>query len=201
MDNPEYISRHFRKIYPNPPKNLSLAFEKIINSSENSGSEGIEKDYLSFLASNLRVAIPEESFSDSLKFFETVKANLKSNTTQINKNIPGFVFKNILTMPKNRGYIWKNQKFFGKMKEILGPTVLFEPRKGKTYIHVYEDNYHKIFEKLKGERRQILISAKKIITNEKKKNIPKVSLEKKAVSEPRTINTFSLLCYSDSESD
>ncbi len=125
------------------------------------------------------------------------------------KLIPGFITKNILTMPNNRGYIWKNKKYHGKKAPVEGPEVLFEPRRGKTFIHVYEKTQHKIYQKMKGEKTQTLIKTEYI----RQKIQPRVVIpETKQVKqvkqeEPKKVenvsvrsNSFQLLNWS-SDSD
>ena len=113
-------------------------------------------------------------------------------------------------MPSNRGYIWKNKKYHGRKNPVDGPEVLFEPRKGKTFIHVYEKSYHKIYEKLKGEKTQKLIKTDYIrqlpppprqpnVMNTQKIEVVE---EKKVQKVPIGSNSFQMIALSsDSDSD
>jgi len=120
----------------------------------------------------------------------------------LDKEIPGFITENVLQMPSNRGYIWKDKKYFGKIPTKNKPVVLFEPRKGKTFIHVFESTETKIFEKLKGQKDQRLLKIIKHVTiTERPRDIRPIE-EKEEVNKlvPESTNKFSVL-DSDSETD
>jgi len=127
----------------------------------------LKKRLISFLSSNLRVDIPEGDFKQQIQILHDIKTKLKKgNGSSRNKEIPGFITENILKMPSNRGYIWKDTKYFGKIPNTNKPIVLFEPRKGKTFIHVFDVSETRIFEKLKGQQEQCLLKIIKHVTSQ-----------------------------------
>ncbi len=157
MTNLYDIKKHFKILYPKCTKKLNDSFEYFLDEHQETSSNILEESFLFFITQNMRVDLPQSmSFLESITELQRIKKNI---TQQVDnkKLIPGFITKNILTMPSNRGYMWKNKKYHGKQSPVDGPVVLFEPRRGKTFIHVYEKTCHKIYEKMKGEKIQILI--------------------------------------------
>jgi len=155
----------FTELYPSPSSKLKSNFEIVCN------SENLEDSFLNFLENVLRVSSDKDkSFNDNLQMFRKVRSSLKTTTLK-KTTVPGFIITNILDMPSNRGYIWKNVKYYGKKPASEGPIVLFEPRKGKTFIHVWETTHYNVYEKLKGNKYQTLVKTEKIkIVEPKKKN-------------------------------
>ena len=130
-------------------------------------SGDLEEYLISFLSASLRVDIPTGDFNQQIQILHAVKTTLKNgNGNSRNKEIPGFITENILKMPSNRGYIWKDTKYFGKIPNTNKPVVLFEPRNGKTFIHVFDVSETRIFEKLKGQKEQCLLKIIKHVTSQ-----------------------------------
>ena len=191
----EFVTNCFNDIYPKKSDNLIKTFDEFIKKHSNATSIVLENAFISFLAKRLRVTRPSLniSFLKNLENLKDIKNKIKILKT-VDDNIPGFITENILSMPCNRGYIWMNEKFFGNLPRLIDSnTVLFEPRKGKTFIHVYNGNSHKIYEKLKGEKKQTLIKTETIKTE----ITETIKTEKNNSSK----NTFLLLNDSESESD
>lgn len=183
MASLQTVRNFFTELYPKPSKKLQSEFEKVCESSN------LEDSFLQFLEKVLRVSRDKDkSFDDNLQMFKRIRLELKTTTLK-KTTVPGFIITNTLDMPSNRGYIWKNIKYYGKKPPAEGPIVLFEPRKGKTFIHVWETNHYKVYEKLKGNKFQTLIKTEKIEKEEPKKttNI--------------TPNKYSALFMDDSDSD
>jgi hypothetical protein len=203
MTNLEDLKRHFKILYPNCTDKLDKKFQQFLEDHESSLSEVLETDFLAFVTKIMRVDLPQSmSFSDSLEKLLENKEKI-NHSVDDKKLIPGFITKNILNMPSNRGYIWKNKKYRGKKSPLEGPEVLFEPRKGKTFIHVYEKTQHKIYQKMKGEKTQTLIKTEYI----RQKIQPRVVIPEVKQEEPKKVenvsvrsNSFQLLNWS-SDSD
>ena len=71
----------------------------------------MENNFLAFITKIMRVDLPQSmSFSESLEQLLQNKEKINHHVDD-KKLIPGFITKNILTMPNNRGYIWKNKKY------------------------------------------------------------------------------------------
>ena len=157
---------------------------------------------IAFVASNLRVDTPKGDFEQQIQILHDIKTKLKKeNGSSRNKEIPGFITENILKMPSNRGYIWKDKKYFGKIPNDIKPVVLFEPRKGKTFIHVFDVSETRIFEKLKGQKEQRLLKIIKHIPpiprTENREAVVK-TVTAKTVDVVKSTNLFAVL---DSDSD
>jgi len=200
------IEKVIKSFYPDPTDLVNKEISTFMNLCKNhhpNDQETLRNLVLNFIASNLRVDVPEGDFEVQLKTLFATKANLKKeNGSSLNKEIPGFITENILKMPSNRGYIWKDKKYFGKIPTSSKPVVLFEPRKGKTFIHVYEETETKIFEKLKGHKEQRLLKIIKQVTVTKPSLPVRYVAEEKAAKPvlQKTVNKFSAL-DSGSESD
>ena len=87
---------------------------------------------------------------------------------------------------------------------------LFEPRKGRTFIHVFENGVKRIFEKLKGQRYQVLVKTEDcdLFKNSEKKKEVLEKPEEKPKDKKRSIkkkftsnNKFALLSFSESDSE
>jgi hypothetical protein len=157
----EFVITQFNIIYPKKSTSLKKIFEEFIEFHSESAAEILEASFLHLIATRLRVEEPDsdKSFLENLELLKDVKLKLGTVEATVG-SVPGFITKNILTMPSNRGYIWMDVKFFGKQKKTReNNTVLFEPRKGKTFIHVRTDSTYKLYEKLKGETTQTMIKS------------------------------------------
>jgi hypothetical protein len=210
----EFVIAQFNIIYPKKSTRLKKIFEEFIEFHSESTSEILEAAFLLLLSTRLRVDKPDgdKSFLENLELLKDVKLKLGTVEATVG-SVPGFITKNILTMPSNRGYIWMDVKFFGKQKKTReNNTVLFEPRKGKTFIHVSTDSTYKLYEKLKGETKQTLIKTEMLVNTRKvhmihsrisyRRQTPHVEeLESPAekISEQR--NPFLTLDDSDSEKE
>jgi len=165
----EFVITQFNIIYPKKSTSLKKIFEEFIEFHSESTTEILEAGFLHLLAKRLRVDKPDgdKSFLENLELLKNVKRKLGTVDATFD-SVPGFITKNILTMPSNRGYIWMDIEFFGKQKKTReNNIVLFEPRKGKTFIHVRTDSTYKIYVKLKGETTQTLIKKEILVPTRK----------------------------------
>ena len=204
MTTLEDLKRHFKVLYPNCTVKLDKKFQQFLEDHKSSLPEVLETNFLTFVTNIMRVNLSQSmSFSESL---EKLLENKEKINHQVDdkKLIPGFITKNILTMPSNRGYIWKNKKYHGKKNPVEGPEVLFEPRKGKTFIHVYEKTYYKIYEKMKGEKIQTLIKTEYIQQNVQPRIVAPQTKQVEKVKKVKEVsvrgNSYQLLDWS-SDSD
>jgi len=207
MTNLEDLKRHFKVLYPNCTDKLNKRFCAFLEQNKLSSRETMENNFLAFITKIMRVDLPQSmSFSESLEQLLQNKEKINHHVDD-KKLIPGFITKNILTMPNNRGYIWKNKKYHGKKAPVEGPEVLFEPRRGKTFIHVYEKTQHKIYQKLKGEKTQTLMKTEfihqqvePVIARPRETN-KKIEQPKVKEKVPVRGNSFRILGWGDSDSD
>ena len=209
----EFIIAQFNIIYPKKSTSLKKIFEEFIEFHSESTAEILEAAFLLLLSTRLRVDEPDgdKSFLENLELLKDVKLKLGTVEATVG-SVPGFITKNILTMPSNRGYIWMDVKFFGKQKKTReNNIVLFEPRKGKTFIHVRTDSTYKLYEKLKGKTSQTLI--KTVMLSVRKLPRPRERISYRRQTQPaeeaettneksiENQNLFSILDGSDSEKE
>ena len=119
MTNLEDLKRHFKVLYPNCTVKLYEKFQQFLEDNHSSLPEVLETNFLTFITKIMRVNLSQSmSFSDSLEKLLESKEKINHKVDD-KKLIPGFITKNILTMPSNRGYIWKNKKYHGKKKPSI----------------------------------------------------------------------------------
>jgi hypothetical protein len=63
--------------------------------------------------------------------------------------LPEHMRENLLTMPNNRGFIWKGIHYYGhrKCEEPINVITLFEKQHQLLYIHEISPQYYRIYEK------------------------------------------------------
>lgn len=73
-------------------------------------------------------------------------------------SLPNYMKSNLADMPNNKGYIWKNIRFYGELpSQPNQPDVLFEKlRGGILRIHEITTHEHLIFEKRGRERKSLI---------------------------------------------
>jgi len=192
-------SRFTRSISEFYQKNLSLPDEEI------------EANVIRFLASQLRqnestiVGLIAMDHQEALQELLNIRERLVTKPKEGDPDVPSFILSNIEGMPANRGYLWKGKTFLGKKQAKVGPKVLFEPRRKKTLIHVYENGFHKVYEKEKGEKYQTLIQKTVMVIKEETrphcKRIRKPIPVPNAPAIPVSTSRFQLLYSSDSDSE
>ena len=92
-----------------------------------------------------------------IKKYEQKDLNREYNRFERNSDtLPNYIRKNLSEMPNNKGYIWKNIRFYGELPVQKGqPDILFEKTRGSImYIHEITEKEHKIFEKKGKERKR-----------------------------------------------
>lgn len=84
---------------------------------------------------------------------------------KVSNSLPQYMKKNLKEMPNNKGYIWKDIRFYGAMPAQKNqPDILFEKqRNGIMLIHEITKSEHKIFEKKGKEKRKLKTVKKRII--------------------------------------
>jgi hypothetical protein len=79
---------------------------------------------------------------------------------KITETIPDYMKRNLEEMPNNKGYIWKDCWFFGKLPSHRNENiVLFEKQRNSMKIHEIDKENYSIFEKV-GQNRKNLIYCK-----------------------------------------
>lgn len=158
--------------FPNVIESLNNDIEKFANENIKYPEEILNNNMIKFISNVIRVEIPTDLDNENSWVFlkkhknNLIEENIKTINQTTNTDVPDFIFKNIENMASNRGYIWRHIKYFGKKPPLKTEvTVLFEPRKGRTLIHVYEKNKIKLYEKLKGKKYQRLLKVTNINEN------------------------------------
>lgn len=176
-------------------------------SNKDLNKEIVEQNIVSFLGKQLRQtascieALKEMKYDEAMEKLAEIKNNVSLVPREKDHDVPSFITQNIENMPQNRGYLWKGKTFHGKKPSRPGPKVLFEPRRKKTLIHVYEKGMHRVYEKLKGQRQQVLISETPTVSRKiQKKVFDKKEPQQQSVVKPQ-ISRFAALYFSDSDSE
>lgn len=83
------------------------------------------------------------------------------------ETLPDYIRTNLVDMPNNKGYIWRDCWFMGdKPAEQNQPMIMFEKKRGGI-MHIHEiDSYeHKIFEKNGKEKKKLISSSPRKINS------------------------------------
>ena len=69
--------------------------------------------------------------------------------------LPKNIRKNLGEMPNNKGYIYKNVRYYGQNPAQKGePIILFERRREHLVIHEYTDTYYTVYHKEPNQKRK-----------------------------------------------
>ncbi len=215
-----------REFYQTQNPSFLKSLDTFCVANQECDKETVERNVITFLGNHLRQSasyidiLHEMKYTEALVQLKKIRDEISRTPRDGDHDVPSFIMENIEGMQGNRGYIWKGKVFLGKRPTKHGPRVLFEPRRKKTLIHVYEKGYHKVFEKIKGEKHQTLlrqtpwrvegISTKQMATlgrpkitpvNQRSQNDAQDSqTSKKEV--PKNVSRFAVLeSESDSDSD
>ena len=200
-----------RNFYPSNDSRFTRSVSEFYQKNLLLSDKEIEANVIRFLASQLRQnestvvsLVTIDDHQEALQKLRNIRERLVTRPKEGDPDVPSFILSNIEDMPANRGYLWKGKTFLGKKQAKVGPKVLFEPRRKKTLIHVYENGFHKVYEKEKGEKHQTLIQKTIMVVEEQER--PRCKRIRKPVPVPNpTIPVFSsrfqILCWSDSDSD
>ena len=80
--------------------------------------------------------------------------------------LPSYIARNLKEMPNNKGYIWKEIHFYGRLPaEKNKPVVLFDKdsRTKILTIHEWTPTEYKVFEKHGDERKKLVLKEKRKI--------------------------------------
>lgn len=76
----------------------------------------------------------------------------KSHTT-----LPKNIKKNLGEMPNNKGYIYKNIRYYGQNPAQKGePIILFERKREYLVIHEYTDTHYTVYHKEPNKKRKTI---------------------------------------------
>jgi len=76
MSDTSVIEKAIERFYPSPTNLVKNEIYAFVNSCKNQNPDVWEKLTISFIASNLRVDIPEGNFDEQLKILYHIKLNL-----------------------------------------------------------------------------------------------------------------------------
>jgi len=74
--------------------------------------------------------------------------NFEKKYFSILETVPDYIIKNLKTMPNNKGYIWRNVRFYGCLPAESNKDILFQKIDGELYIHEITNSVHKIYKKV-----------------------------------------------------
>ena len=74
--------------------------------------------------------------------------NFEKKYFSILETVPEYITKNIKTMPNNKGYIWRDVRFYGCLPAESDKDILFQKIDGELYIHEITKSNHKIYKKV-----------------------------------------------------
>ena len=75
-----------------------------------------------------------------------------------NESLPDYIRENLITMPNNKGYMWRNCWYYGEQPAEYGqPTIIFDKKRGGImHIHEIDQYEHRIYEKNGKERKKLI---------------------------------------------
>ena len=203
-----------RDFYKTKDLRFLSAVDVFCVSNQDCEKETVERNVITFLAQMLRQntsyidVLHGMSYQNALQRLETIRDGIKTTPRNGDHDVPSFIMENTEGMQGNRGYIWKGKIFLGKRPAKQGPRVLFEPRRKKTLIHVFEKGLHKVFEKMKGEGHQVLIRQTLHKPEPVKNTNSSIKRPRKEIPRPKSVESNTSKCASmfsvfesDSESD
>ena len=154
------IETRIMDFFPIPSPGISRSVREFSRRNVNSSGKELDVNILQFVSRQLLVTLPP---GWKLRAYEEMSALLRVNKPRGKSNgVPDFILANVLAMPGNRGYMWQGKKYYGKLPAASHEIVLFEPRRGRTLIHVWSGSFYKVFERMKGMREQRLVKVKKL---------------------------------------
>jgi len=74
--------------------------------------------------------------------------NFEKKYFSILDTVPEYIIKNTKTMPNNKGYIWRDVRFYGCLPSESDKDILFQKIDGELYIHEITKSIHKIYKKV-----------------------------------------------------
>jgi hypothetical protein len=74
--------------------------------------------------------------------------NFEKKYFSILETVPDYIIKNLKTMPNNKGYIWRDVRFYGCLPAESNKDILFQKIDGELYIHEITNSVHKIYKKV-----------------------------------------------------
>lgn len=74
--------------------------------------------------------------------------NFEKKYFSILETVPDYIIRNLKTMPNNKGYIWRDVRFYGCLPAENNKDILFQKIDGELYIHEITNSVHKIYKKV-----------------------------------------------------
>lgn len=159
------------KFFPSTSPDIEKTLLDFSRKNVNSSGQELDTKIIEFVASLLEASLP---IGWRQKTYEHTSSLLLGRSLPTHdaskgqKGVPGFILENIKTMPSNKGYMWQRIEYRGQLPPLSINVVLFEPRRGRTFIHVRTPTYIEIYERVKGQRSQTLLSREEIKKDETK---------------------------------
>lgn len=73
-------------------------------------------------------------------------------------DLPDYIVQNLKGMPNNKGYIWRGVWFFGELREVPGPCVMFDKQRDAMYIHEIFHDKHVVYRKNSQNQKELVKS-------------------------------------------
>jgi hypothetical protein len=133
------------------------------NTSQKFITKKINKEKQDIMESMYTVKVKEDNKLKSTKNMKKDYDREYKNYVYNSNSLPKYIIKSLENMPSNKGYIWRDIWFFGKLpRDSDVNRTLFEPiEKDLLMIHEWTESQYKLFEKI-GKDKKKLVRVKNI---------------------------------------
>ena len=164
------ISEYKNRIVELKKGNLDNELEKELdfnknraNTSQKSILKKINKEKQDVIESIYTTKFKDDNKIKSAKNIKKDYDREYKNYVYNSNSLPKYIIKSLENMPCNKGYLWKDIYFYGKLpRDSNVNRTIFEPKeKDLLHIHEWTENQYKLFEKI-GKDKKNLIKTKNI---------------------------------------
>ena len=128
------------------------------NTSQKFITKKINKEKQDIMESMYTVKVKEDNKLKSTKNMKKDYDREYKNYVYNSNSLPKYIIKSLENMPSNKGYIWRDIWFFGKLpRDSDVNRTLFEPiEKDLLMIHEWTESQYKLFEKIGKDKKKLV---------------------------------------------